>query len=81
MFIALLVYVDYILVTGNAPDVTKHLTTDLNAHFALKTLEELYYFMGIEVSRFVLGMFLSQTKYIVDLLSKVKPYSSHAAPV
>nr|XP_033509805.1 uncharacterized mitochondrial protein AtMg00810-like [Nicotiana tomentosiformis] len=43
----------------------------LLAHeFEIKDLEKLQYFLGIEVARSKRGIFISQMKYILDLLKK-----------
>lgn len=52
--------------------------TFLHSQFNMKDLGELHYFLGIEVSRNDEGIFISQRKYTMDLLSehkmeKVKP--------
>ncbi|KAB2625605.1 pentatricopeptide repeat-containing protein [Pyrus ussuriensis x Pyrus communis] len=42
----------------------------LSDMFPIKDLGALHYFLGIEVKRSSTGIFLSQTKYILDLLTK-----------
>lgn len=42
----------------------------LNSQFKMKDLGELRYFLGIEVDRSDQGIFLSQKKYITDLLQE-----------
>lgn len=61
------------------------LTSDLNSQFALKELSSLHYLMGIEAFRDGSGLYLSQSKYISDLLCKskmleAKPWTTPAAP-
>ena len=64
----LLVYVDDILVTSSNPISLKACIQDLDAHFALKTLGSVSYFLGFEAYRDAEGMYLTQSKYILDLL-------------
>jgi Reverse transcriptase (RNA-dependent DNA polymerase) len=42
----------------------------LHSHFAIKELDHLTYFLGIEVKPTSTGFHLSQSKYIKDLLIK-----------
>ncbi|KAK2430319.1 hypothetical protein QL285_028665 [Trifolium repens] len=44
-----LIYVDHILVTGSAPQLIQDVISKLNAHFALKQLGQVDYFLGIKV--------------------------------
>lgn len=44
----------------------------LNKIFALKDIVSLHHFLGIEVHRDETGMFLTQSRYIKDLLQKVE---------
>jgi len=66
----LLVYVDDIIVTRSSPTELSNLISTLAARFSLKDLGCLTYFLGVEVIRFATGLFLSQRKYITDLLHK-----------
>ncbi|KAL5721714.1 hypothetical protein ACHQM5_005324 [Ranunculus cassubicifolius] len=79
--IFLLVYVDDIILTGSNVQCIQSLITKLNSAFALTDLGPLHYFLGIETHRSPNGMFLSQKKYVTDLLCRtnmdgVKPIST-----
>ena len=67
---ALIVYVDDMVVTGNDPDERKALQSYLSSEFEMKDLGHLKYFLGIKVSRYNKGIFLSQRKYALDLLQE-----------
>ena len=67
---ALIVYVDDMVVTRNDPMEQSALKKYLSTEFKMKDLGSLKYFLGIEVSRGKSGIFLSQRKYIIDLLKK-----------
>jgi hypothetical protein len=66
-----LVYVDDIIVASSSSSAIDALLRDLNADFALKDLDPLHYFLGIEVKRTATGLILSQEKYAKDLLRRV----------
>jgi hypothetical protein len=66
----LIVYVDDIIVTGDDSGERKRSHEHLAREFEMKDLGELKYFLGIEVSRSDKGIFLSQRKYALDLLSE-----------
>ena len=74
----LLVYVDDVIVTGNNTFVIQNIIHTLSTQFALKDLGMLTYFLGIEIKQFNHGMFLSQSKYTMDLLLKTKMINSTA---
>ena len=67
-FIALLIYDDDILITGNDPNAIIALKKFLHNQFRIKDLGDLKYFLGMEVSRSKKGIFISQRKYALEIL-------------
>ena len=81
----LLVYVDDIIVTCDDEEEKKLLGQHLAKNFEIKTLRKLKYFLGIEVAHSKTGIFISQQKYITDLLKETgktscKPASTPIDP-
>ena len=68
--IFILVYVNDILITGSDSAALQACIHDLDAHFALKTLGSVNYFLGFEAYRDKSGLYLTQPKYVLDLLKK-----------
>src|SRR4030066_581160 len=66
----LLVYVDDIIVTGDDEEEQELLAQHLAKEFEIKTLGKLKYFLGIEVAHSKKGIFISQQKYVNDLLQE-----------
>jgi hypothetical protein len=66
-----LVYVDDLILTGNNNPFLQHVVTSLGETFSLKELSDLHYFLGVEVIPVQQGLFLSQNRYIHDLLSRL----------
>lgn len=64
-------YVDDLIIIGNDLGYITHLIAQLNFLFEMKNLGRLHHFLGIKVNRTCTGLFLSQTKYAKDLLSKM----------
>ncbi|KAG7547971.1 GAG-pre-integrase domain [Arabidopsis suecica] len=69
--VVILVYVDDIIISGNDKVGIHETKAFLKSVFDIKDLGELKYFLGIEVCRSKEGLFLSQRKYTLDLLSQV----------
>lgn len=67
-FIALLVYVDDIIIAGPSHFVIDSLKTFLKAQFKLKDLRCLKYFLGLEIFRSKAGISLCQRQYALQLL-------------
>ena len=61
-------YVDDIVITGNDALGISSLKTFVQGQFHMKDLEQLNYFFSIEVMRSKKGIYLSQQKYVLDLL-------------
>ncbi|KAJ9539546.1 hypothetical protein OSB04_032279 [Centaurea solstitialis] len=74
--IYLLVYVDDIIVTGNDDSLIQRLIDRIHKTFAIKDLEKLNYFLGLEVTYTDDGLFLSQEKYAHDILLRAKLHES-----
>ncbi|GJY90671.1 putative RNA-directed DNA polymerase [Tanacetum coccineum] len=66
----LLVYVDYIVITGSNLDEIDKFKRFLASKFQIKDLGSLKYFLGIEVLENKNGLCLSQRKYCMELLSE-----------
>ncbi|KAL3568072.1 hypothetical protein D5086_030723 [Populus alba] len=67
-FIALLVYVDDIIVASNNLARVLGFIKLLNDRFKLKDLSQLKYFLGLEVARNELGISVCQRKYALEVL-------------
>jgi len=68
--ILLVVYVNDIVITGSDITGISSLKSFLHPQFHTKDLGMLKYFLGVEVNRSKRGIFLSQSKYVLDLLTE-----------
>jgi Reverse transcriptase (RNA-dependent DNA polymerase) len=66
----ILVYVDNIIITGNNLEKIRQVKKQLRKNFDIKDLGLLKYFLGIEIAHSPKGLFISQRKYIIDLLKE-----------
>jgi hypothetical protein len=66
----LLLYVDDMLITGDDLDHISHVKKHLSKEFLMSDLGPLSYFLGIEVQQTPKGFYLSQSKYLQDLLDR-----------
>lgn len=67
-FIALLVYVDDILITGPSSTEMLKVKDLFRTNFFLKDLGDAKYFIGLKLSRSSKGIYLSQRKYCLQIL-------------
>ena len=70
-FIALLVYVDDVIVASNDIHQITQVKTYLHDQFKIKDLGDLKFFLGLEVARSKAGINLCQRNYCLDLLKDV----------
>ena len=76
-----LVYIDYILITGSSDTEISSLISNLNSFFPLKDLGPLHNFLGIQITRTTSGnVHLSQSQYIRDLLQRTNMLASKPYP-
>ena len=72
ILIFLLIYTDDILITENNSTIISLFIEKLGIQFSMKNLGNLHYFLGVEVNYANGGLYLSQTKYITDLLVRTQ---------
>lgn len=77
--IYLIVYVDDIIITGPNTTQINQFIQSLSSRFSLKDLGPLSYFLGVEVIPHTHGLFLSQSKYIHDILQRANMLDSKPA--
>jgi hypothetical protein len=66
------VYVDDLLIIGNNNDLILILKKQLVDYFDMIDLGTLHYFLGLQVLSLCDGFFISQSKYVMDLLTRFK---------
>ena len=66
--VIVIVYVDYLLITGSKTQLITKVKACLHRQFKLKDLCELKFLLGIEVLRSSEGVILTQRKYILELI-------------
>ncbi len=65
-----LIYVDDIIITGPNSPLIDRLITTLQDDFAIKNLGPIHFFLGVEAINADKGLYVSQRRYITDLLKK-----------
>ena len=68
----LLLYVDDMIIKGDDMQGNQDLKHFLGRQFEMKDLDPLNYFLGLEVSSYADGYYLTQTKYTSDLISRAR---------
>lgn len=72
----ILVYIDGIIVTTSDSNFISKFIHQLSSYFPVKDLEPLHFFLGIELTCSKSGLFLSQCKYIPNLLHRTNMHNS-----
>ena len=70
--IIVVVYVDDIIFGSNLQILSVHFASKMKKEFEMSMLGELTFFFGLQVYQTDEGIFISQTKYIKDMLKKFK---------
>ena len=70
LHVDVLLYVDDMLITGDDLDYISHVKQQLGKEFQMSDLGPLSYFLGIEVLHYAKGYYISQSKYIQDLIAR-----------
>ncbi|KAM2894772.1 hypothetical protein FF1_009974 [Malus domestica] len=78
--VVLLLYVDDIIFTRSSSSDISAVILALNQQFDMNDLGQLNYFLGLQIQYRSSGLFVSQTKYIKDLLAKVDMHDAKACP-
>ena len=80
--VLLVMYVDDIVIAGSDSTGISSLKSFLHGQFHTKDLGMLRYFLGFEVMRSKHEIFLSQRKYVLDLLLRLENWEqSHVVPL
>ncbi|KAL8116037.1 hypothetical protein AgCh_022503 [Apium graveolens] len=77
----LLIYVDDMLMTGNDSVLMSQVNEFLNSHFKIKDLGDLHFFLDIQVTRTSAGIFMNQSKYVLDILTSFSELKSKTSLV
>lgn len=72
----ILIYINDIIVTGSNQDLINAFIKTLGSHFLVKDPGPLQFFLGIKVTCTATSIFLSQSKFIYDLLERVNMHLS-----
>ncbi|GJZ23903.1 ribonuclease H-like domain-containing protein, partial [Tanacetum coccineum] len=74
----LLIYVDEIVLTASSIAFLQRIITLLHSEFAMTDLSSLNYFLGISAQRSKPGLFLSQSKFVEEILKRA--HMQHCNP-
>jgi len=79
-FLALLFYVDDILLIGNDLNDINSVKESLDKTFKIKALGQAKFFLGLEIARSQKGIHVCQRKYTIDLLANTGMTTSKSSP-
>eukprot|EP00253_Pinus_taeda_P013863 PITA_13863 len=64
------VYVDDLIFSSNNDEMSHEFPKNISKEFEMSMIVELSYFLGLQVSQTTVGMFISQAKYLKDMLKR-----------
>ena len=68
--IIIIIYVDDIIFGGSKDEMCKDFANQMQIEFEMSMIGELSYFLGLQVNQLKNGIFISQIKYVKELLKK-----------
>jgi len=68
--IIIVIYVDDIIFGGSKDEMCKDFANQMQTEFEMSMIGELSYFLGLQVNQLKNGIFISQIKYVKELLKK-----------
>lgn len=71
-FLVVCLYVDDLIFTGNDEAMMKEFKKSMMIEFEMSDLGMMHYFLGQEVVQSAYGIFISQKKYVQDILDRFK---------
>jgi hypothetical protein len=71
-------YVDDLIITGNASKLIENIKNDLSQMFEMKDLGELHYCLGLEIWREKGKTMVTQSKYAREILERFNMYECKA---
>ncbi|KAI3665009.1 hypothetical protein L6452_43625 [Arctium lappa] len=79
------IYVDDIIFGSTNPKYCKNFSNLMVSRFQMSIMGEMNFFLGLQVKQFSMGIFINQSKYILDILRKFnmencKPIGTPMAP-
>ncbi|KAM1950975.1 hypothetical protein ACFX15_005639 [Malus domestica] len=81
----LLLYANDVILTGSSSQLISQVVQALTQEFEMKDLGQLHFFLRLQITYTSEGLFVSQTKYIIELVDKMdlqdsKPCSTPYLP-
>lgn len=68
VFLAIIIYVDDILICGPSEPEIRRFKDHLHSLYTIKDMGPGRFFLGVEITQTKAGVFLSQIKYIIDMI-------------
>ena len=68
--VVVVVYVDDIIFAGNKDELCTEFAEKMRTEFEMSMIGELSFFLGLQVNQMKSGMFISQVKYVKEMLKK-----------
>jgi len=65
-------YVDDVIFGGSMKEMCQDFAIEMQKEFEMSMLGELSFFLGLQISQYDKGIFVSQTKYVMEILEKFR---------